>query len=153
MRLTPVTPDQTLRGLDPSWSSLAATSTSGLASQSPGKPRVVAPILILLVLLLSYISSSAVILAKLMGWTYLQSFNFCFMSILTVDLGPAGGSETNSLGCIIYIFIGLILLSTAAHIFISEVLVKLQLTNLSDKRSELGSVEGVMERKRSNVFS
>ena len=114
--------------------------------------------MILLLLLLSYISSSAVILAKLMSWTYLESFHFCFMSILTVGLGGAGGTETNSLGCIIYIFIGLILLSTAAHIFYSEVIAKIhlyggQLTNQADKTEGLGNPGRMMDRKRSNVFS
>ena len=165
MRLTPVTPDQTLRGLEPSWSSIPNTSTTSSTTglQSHSKPRVVGPILILVLLLLSYICSSAVILAKLMSWTYLQSFNFCFLSILTVGLGPAGGlggsqSHTNSLGCIIYIFTGLILLSTAGHVFYSEVLVKIQLyggrlTNPSDKTEGLGSLGRMMDRKRSNVFS
>ena len=157
MRLTPVTPDQTLRGLEPTWSSLPTTSTS-FPSQSPNKANVVAPIVILLLLLLSYISSGAVILAKLMSWTYLESFHFCFMAILTVGLGGAGGSETNSLGCIIYIFIGLILLSTAAHIFYSEVIAKIhlyggQLTSQADKTEGLGSLGRMMDRKRSNVFS
>ena len=158
--ITPVTPDQTLRGLDPSWSSVPSvpSSSSTSALTSPGKPKVVGPILILLLLLLSYISSSAVILAKVMSWTYLESFNFCFLSILTVGLGPAGGSHTNSLGCIIYIFTGLILLSTVAHVFYSEVLVKIQLyggqlTNQTDKTEGLGSLGRMMDRKRSNVFS
>ena len=164
MRLTPVTPDQTMRGLEPSWSSVPNTSTTSSTTtglQAPSKPRVVGPILILVMLLLSYICSSAVILAKLMSWTYLQSFNFCFLSILTVGLGPAGslgGSHTNSLGCIIYIFTGLILLSTAGHVFYSEVLVKIQLyggrlTNPADKTEGLGSLGRLMDRKRSNVFS
>ena len=93
VRLTPVTPEQTLRGLEPSWSSVTSrvtsttsTTSSTAALQPPGKPRVVAPVIILLVLLLSYISSSAVILARLMGWTILQSFYFCFLSILILLL-------------------------------------------------------------------
>ena len=153
VRLTPVTPNQTLRGLDPTWSTLPSTSTTSTTSQSPSKRNVVAPIMILLLLLLGYISSSAVILAKLMSWTYLESFHFCFMAILTVGLGGAGGAETNSLGCIIYIFIGLILLSTTAHIFYSEVIVKIPLTSQADKTEGLGSLGRMMDRKRSNVFS
>ena len=134
--------------------STTSTTSSTAALQPSGKPRVVAPVIILLVLLLSYISSSAVILARLMGWTILQSFYFCFLSILTVGLGPAGDSQTNSLACSIYIFTGLILLSTAGQIFYSEVLTKIRQygggENSDKTEGELGSLARLMDRKRSS---
>ena len=73
------------------------------------------------------------------------------MSIFTVSLGTAG-SEANAVGCVIYIFLGLVLLSTCGHIFYSEVILKIHLYNRLrgglEKVGEVVSGGEMMERTR-----
>jgi len=160
--MTPVTPDQSIRGLEPTWSIVPAppvgpSSNIRCVQGSPvDRPNVVGPILICIFLMLSYISCSAVLMSKIQSWTFLDSFYFCFMSIFTVGFGGLQLSQSNLAACVIYIFIGLILVSTCGHIFYEEVIVKLNLYSLAIQASKprhLGSQENLADRKADNVLS
>ena len=39
-------------------------------------------------LLLSYVCTSAALLAKINSWAFVETFHFCFMSLLTVRHDP-----------------------------------------------------------------
>ena len=112
-------------------------------------------------LVLSYISSSAALLAKLHSWTFVESFHFCFMSIFTVSTGAARLDQSNVAACVIYIFFGLILVSTCGHILYYEVILKIsvykQLTSSrhGDKSGKLGNghAAGSGGGKRNSMFS
>ena len=119
-------------------------------------PHVVGPILICIFLMLSYISCSAVLMSKIQSWTFLDAFYFCFMSIFTVGFGGLQLNQSNLAACVIYIFIGLILMSTCGHIFYEEVIVKLNLYSLARQAAKprhLGSKENLADRKADNVLS
>ena len=123
-------------------------------------PSVAGPLLISVLLLLSYISTGAAVLSKLHSWTFLQSFHFCFMTILTVDSGVARLGEASVLGVSLYILLGLVLVSTLGHVIHSQVIVRLAahkhatgLTHQQDKPGKLGRRENRGDRKRGNVFS
>ena len=45
--------------------------------------------LVAALLLLSYVCTSAALLAKINSWAFVESFHFCFMSLLTVRRDPA----------------------------------------------------------------
>ena len=53
------------------------------------RPPLAAPVLVAALLLLSYICTSAALLAKINSWAFVESFHFCFMSLLTVRRDPA----------------------------------------------------------------
>ena len=123
---------------------------------SVDSPHVVGPILICIFLMLSYISCSAVLMSKIQSWTFLDAFYFCFMSIFTVGFGGLQLNQSNLAACVIYIFIGLILMSTCGHIFYEEVIVKLNLYSLARQAAKprhLGSKENLADRKADNVLS
>ena len=99
----------------------------------------------------SYISCSAVLVARIQSWSFFDAFYFCFMTLFTVGLGGLSPNQVSSLIhsgdkgirylewkdwhslikcshlqasltiCVLYIFIGLILVSTCWHIFQEEV--------------------------------
>lgn len=132
---------------------------------SSSKPNIVGPIVVISLLFLSYISGSAALLSKLHSWTFVQSFHFCFMSLLTVSTGSARLDTDNVLPCSIFIFVGLVLISTSGHIIYNEVVVKMKqgtaalpgrrlLTTNHSEKSQLGSShDNLTDRKRNNVFS
>ena len=159
--MTPVTPDQSIRGLEPTWSIVPAPplgpSNMRCVQGSPEeRPNVAGPILICIFLMLSYISCSAVLMSKIQSWTFLDAFYFCFMSIFTVGFGGLQLNQSNLAACVIYIFIGLILVSTCGHIFYEEVIVKLNAYSLSReaaKPRQGGSQENLADRKTDNVRS
>ena len=159
--MTPVTPDQSIRGLEPTWSIVPAPpigpSNMRCVQGAPvDSPHVVGPILICIFLMLSYISCSAVLMSKIQSWTFLDAFYFCFMSIFTVGFGGLQLNQSNLAACVIYIFIGLILMSTCGHIFYEEVIVKLNLYSLARQAAKprhLGSKENLADRKADNVLS
>ena len=130
--MTPVTPDQSIRGLEPTWSIVPAPIAGKQQNRPCGRgaseerPQVAGPILICIFVILSYISCSAFLMSKIQSWTFLDAFYFCFMSIFTVGFGGVHLQKSNLTACVIYIFIGLILVSTCGHIFFEEVLVKLK---------------------------
>ena len=85
------------------------------------------------------------------------------MSLLTVSTGSARLDTSNVIPCSIFIFVGLVLISTSGHIIYNEVVVKMKQgkgavygpgqTNHSEK-SQLGtSQDNLTDRKRNNVFS
>ena len=53
------------------------------------RPPLAAPVLVSALLLLSYVCTSAALLAKINSWAFVESFHFCFMSLLTVRRDPA----------------------------------------------------------------
>ena len=52
------------------------------------RPPLAAPVLVAALLLLSYVCTSAALLAKINSWAFVESFHFCFMSLLTVRRDP-----------------------------------------------------------------
>jgi hypothetical protein len=135
--MTPVTPDQSIRGLEPTWSIVPAPplgpSNMRCVQGSPEeRPNVAGPILICIFLMLSYISC------------------------ITVGFGGLQLNQSNLAACVIYIFIGLILVSTCGHIFYEEVIVKLNAYSLAReaaKPRQGGSQENLADRKTDNVRS
>ena len=122
--MTPVTPERTTvnqRRLTDS------SMIQAVVSPRPRpRPSVAAPTLICVFLLLGYISCSAVLVARIQAWSFANAFYFCFMTLLTVGQGNLSPNQTSLLVCTLYLFIGLILVSTCWHIFQEEVLLKLQ---------------------------
>ena len=118
------------------------------------------PVLVSVLLLLSYISTGAAVLSKLHSWSFIQSFHFCFMTIMTVGSGAGRLGEASVLGASLYILLGLVLVSTLGHVIHSQVIVRLSASphatlSHQDKAgpSKLGRRESRADRKRSNVFS
>ena len=149
--MTPVTPDQSIRGLEPTWSIVTAPpvvpQNPTIAQESLNRrPNVVGPILICIFLMLSYISCSAVLMAMLQSWSLLDTFYFCFMSIFTVGLGDLQFSHSNLTAVVIYIFIGLILVSTCGHIFYEEVFLR-----LNDHRTVRAAARQSRSQSKDNV--
>ena len=65
-------------------------------------------------------------------------------------------NQSNLVACVIYIFIGLILVSTCGHMFYEVVIVKLNAYSLareSAKPRQGGSKENLADRKTDNVHS
>ena len=158
--MTPVTPDQSIRGLEPTWSVVPAPPLRqqphmrNAIEVSKERPHVAGPILICIFLMLSYISCSAAIMMKIQSWTFFDSFYFCFMSIFTVGFGGLEMRQSNLMACVIYIFIGLILVSTCGHIFYQEVLVKYNSYNLArEPIKPRQSQEYLSERKTKKSLS
>ena len=127
----------------------------------PRPPSVAGPVLVSVLLLLSYISTGAAVLSKLHSWSFIQSFHFCFMTIMTVGSGAGRLGEASVPGASLYILLGLVLVSTLGHVIHSQVIVRLSsghspLATLSQQEkagSKLGRRESRADRKRSNVFS
>lgn len=143
--MTPGTPEHGLRprAPDPSWSMVV-----GAPRPDPLlRPSVVGPSLICVFLLLGYISCSAVIVARVQAWSFFQAFYFCFMSLLTVGLGNLSPNQASLIICVLYIFIGLVLVSTCWHIFQEEVLLKLKLHEEA-RREQRAAAEREGERGR-----
>ena len=114
------------------------------------RPSVAAPTLICVFLLLGYISCSAVLVARIQAWSFFNAFYFCFMTLLTVGQGNLSPNQTSLLVCTLYVFIGLILVSTCWHIFNEEVLLKLQQhEEAQTKVLEIKREEGEMREARS----
>jgi len=158
--MTPVTPDQSIRGLEPTWSVVPAPplrhqpNMRNAQRASEERPHVAGPILICIFLMLSYISCSAALMSKIQSWTFFDSFYFCFMSIFTVGFGGQELKQSNLMACVIYIFIGLILVSTCSHIFYQEVLVKYNSYNLAREPTKpRQSQEYLAEGKTKNSLS
>lgn len=165
--MTQVTPDQSIRGIDSSWSSVntPGPASSQYSSISSSKSNIVCPLVSILLLFLSYITTSAAILSKLHSWSFLESFHFCFMSLLSVGTGSARLEQSNVILCSVFIIIGHIFIFTSAHILYSEVRRKQskqyhhqrhrpEQTNHSTEKSKLGSSrENLTDGKRNNVFS
>ena len=61
------------------------------------RPSVAAPTLICVFLLLSYISCSAVLVARIQAWSFANAFYFCFMTLLTVGQGAARNPSRTAL--------------------------------------------------------
>ena len=109
-----------------------------------------APTLICVFLLLGYISCSAVLVARIQAWSFANAFYFCFMTLLTVGQGNLSPNQTSLLVCTLYVFIGLILVSTCWHIFQEEVLLKLQQHDEAQtKVQEVAREEGKVASARS----
>merc|ERR1719237_978131 len=124
---------------DPDWSVIVGSPRP----QSKERPAVVGPCLICVFLLLSYISCSAVLVARIQSWSFFDAFYFCFMTLFTVGLGGLSPNQASLTICVLYIFIGLILVSTCWHIFHEEVLLKLQeLESAKRERKARGRGEG-----------
>ena len=95
--MTPVTPEQAGRREevrreergDPSWSVVVGTP------RPPPRPSVVGPTLICLFLLLSYITCSALLVARIQAWAFFDAFYFCFMALLTVGQGSLPPSQAS----------------------------------------------------------
>ena len=117
------------------------------------------PVLVSVLLLLSYISTGAAVLSKLHSWSFIQSFHFCFMTIMTVGSGAGRLGEASVLGASLYILLGLVLVSTLGHVVHSQVIVRLKapkhatLANESEKAGKLGRPGSRGDTKRGNVFS
>ena len=115
------------------------------------------PLVISVLLLLSYISTGAGLLSKLHSWTFLQSFHFCFMTILTVGSSVARLGEASVLGVSLYILLGLVLVSTLGHVIHSQVIVRLaahkHASGLGQQQQDKPDKLGRDDRKRGNVFS
>ena len=86
------------------------------------------------------------------------------MSIFTVSTGAARLDQSNVAACVIYIFVGLILISTCGHILYYDVILKLSTHNNlttnhpAENSGKVGNPRsqtsvGQADRKRNNVFS
>ena len=117
------------------------------------------PVLVSVLLLFSYVSTGAALLSKLHGWTFIQSFHFCFMTILTVGSGAARLGEASVVGAGLYILLGLVLVSTLGHVIHAQVITRIaahkqaMAASQPEKAGKLGRRENRGDRKRSNVFS
>ena len=119
-------------------------------SRPLSRPSVAAPTLICVFLLLGYISCSAVLVARIQAWSFANAFYFCFMTLLTVGQGNLSPNQASLLVCTLYVFIGLILVSTCWHIFQEEVLLKLQQHDEAQtKVQEVAREEGKVASARS----
>ena len=65
-------------------------------------------------------------MAALHNWSFFQSFYFCFSLLLTLGPGSLSPNEASLSLCVLYIFLGLILVSTCYHILKDEVVTKLE---------------------------
>ena len=129
--MTPLTPDESIRGVEPTWTVVPSNRDSSQLPSSSGpaslaRPNVAGPIFFCIFLMTSYILCSAVVMAKIQGWTYFQSFYFCFMSLTTIGFGGLRPSQPNLTVCILFILLGVILAATCLHILLEEVVFKLR---------------------------
>jgi hypothetical protein len=123
--LTPGTPEPGRRpaAADPSWSVVVGGPRPAGPAHRPG---VLGPSLVCVFLLLGYVSCSAVLVSRIQAWSFFDAFYFCFLALLTVGPGNLSPSQASLPVCVLYIFIGLILVSTCWHIFHEEVVLKLR---------------------------
>jgi len=138
---------------DPDWSVVVGSPRP----QPKERPAVAGPCLICVFLLLSYISCSAVLVARIQSWSFFDAFYFCFMTLFTVGLGGLSPNQASLTICVLYIFIGLILVSTCWHIFHEEVLQKLQELDSAKRdrkaRGRGGGAEWMEENKTGPTHS
>lgn len=139
---------------DPNWSAVVGSPRP----QTKERPAVAGPCLICIFLLLSYISCSAVLVARIQSWSFFDAFYFCFMTLFTVGLGGLSPNQASLTICVLYIFIGLILVSTCWHIFHQEVVLKLQELDSAKRDGKLarrgrGGEEWKEENKTGNLHS
>ena len=148
--MTPVTPDRTTVNQRRLTDSSVLRAVGSPRPPPLSRPSVAAPTLICVFLLLGYISCSAVLVARIQAWSFANAFYFCFMTLLTVGQGNLSPNQTSLLVCTLYVFIGLILVSTCWHIFQEEVLLKLQQhEEAQTKVPEVAREEGKVASDRS----
>ena len=85
------------------------------------RPRIIAPLCGCLCVLLTYVSLGALLIADSQGWAYSEAFYFCFVSLLTIGYGGLRPSEPHLWPCVVYIFLGLALVSTCVHLLKAQV--------------------------------
>lgn len=103
------------------------------------RPAVAIPILGCVLLLCLYLVTGAVFIAETQGLAYREAFYMCFVTLCTVGLGGEVLRRSNDLAIIlvvIYIFVGVTLLSTTLHIVHGDVYVSLkQYRSLKNRKS------------------
>ena len=113
--------------------------TGGVANvidHKPGRPAVAVPILGCIGLLAVYLITGASFVAESQGLAYSDAFYMCFITLCTVGLGGEvirRSSDLTIILVVIFIFVGVTLLSTILHIMYFDVYESLQRYKLLKK--------------------
>ncbi|TRY70031.1 hypothetical protein TCAL_15016 [Tigriopus californicus] len=101
--------------------SINTLSTIAAEDELNRRPNIALPIFGCVGLLVIYVACGAAVMADTQNWRYGEGIYFCFVSLFTVGFGGLRPDDPNLWYCVLYIFFGLALISTCAHIVKQQV--------------------------------
>lgn len=101
--------------------SINTLSTIAAEDELNRRPNIAVPVFGCVGLLVIYVACGAAVMADTQNWRYGEGIYFCFVSLFTVGFGGLRPDDPNLWYCVLYIFFGLALISTCAHIVKQQV--------------------------------